>query len=72
MCRKSYYLYIKGKPIPSNKLSKLADVLNCSTDYLLEKKNHTHITVTDDTGAVLADISQNQIINHKDINVLLT
>lgn len=35
ICLKSYYLYIGGKPIPSDKLVRFADILECSTDYLL-------------------------------------
>lgn len=69
---KTYYNYINGKTIPSDKLIKLADILKCSTDYLLERKNYTHITVTDNTGAVLADISQNEIVEHNEIKVLLS
>lgn len=71
ICKKTYYNYINGKTIPSDMLSKLADILECSTDYLLEKKNYTNITVTNNTGAVLADISQNQIIEHEKIKVIL-
>ncbi len=35
ICVKSYYLYKKGKPIPSDVLIKFSEILNCSTDYLL-------------------------------------
>lgn len=69
---KTYYNYINGKPIPSDKLIKLSQLLKCSTDYLLEQKNYTHITVTDYTGAVLADISQSEIVEHERINVILS
>ncbi len=73
VCRKTYYLYaVRGKPIPSDKLVKLAEILKCSTDYLLGIKKYTHITVTDNTGVVLADISQNEIIEHKKCKVILS
>lgn len=73
LCRKSYYLYtVKDKPIPSNKLIKLSEILKCSTDYLLGIKKYTHITVTDNTGVLLADISQNEIIEHKNCKVILS
>lgn len=36
ICPKSYYLYaVAEKPIPSDKLVLFAEVLDCSTDYLL-------------------------------------
>lgn len=73
ICRKSYYRYtVQGKPIPSDKLVKLAEILRCSTDFLLGIKKYTHITVTDNTGVVLADISQNEIIEHKNCKVILS
>ena len=73
VCRKSYYLYTaKNKPIPSDKLIKFAEILNCSTDYLLGAKQYTHITITDKMGALLADIGQDQIIEHNDCKVILT
>lgn len=73
ICRKSYYLYtVQGKPIPSDKLIKLSEILKCSTDYLLGIRNYTHITVTDNTGVLLADISQNEIIEHKNCKVILS
>jgi transcriptional regulator with XRE-family HTH domain len=72
ICAKTYYCYINGKCIPSDKLIKLANVLNCSTDYLLERKDYTHITVTDHTGAVLADISQDKIVEHENVKVILS
>ena len=72
VCAKTYYCYINGKSIPSDKLIKLANILKCSTDYLLERKNYTHITITDNTGAVLADISQDEIIEHDNIKVILS
>lgn len=73
ICRKTYYLYTtKRKSIPSDKLVKLAEILRCSTDYLLGIKKYTHITVIDNTGAVLADISQNEIIEHKNCKVILS
>lgn len=72
ICAKTYYSYINGKIIPSDKLLRLSDILKCSTDYLLGRKNYTHITVTDNTGAVLADISQHGIVEHKNIKVILS
>ena len=36
VCKKSYYRYeIEDKPIPSDKLIKLSEILRCTTDYLL-------------------------------------
>lgn len=32
---RTYRNYIAGTPIPSDKLIRMADVLKCSTDYLL-------------------------------------
>lgn len=72
ICEKTYYHYINGKAIPSDMLSKLADILECSTDYLLEKKNYTNITVTDNTGAALANISQDEIVEHGSVCVILS
>lgn len=73
ICKKSYYLYaISNKPIPSDKLILFSKILNCSTDYLLGKNKYTHITVTDNTGALLADIGQNKIIEHSDCKVILS
>lgn len=73
ICRKTYYLYTaKGKSIPSDTLVKLAEILNCSTDYLLGIKKYTHITVIDNIGVVLADISQNEIVEHKNCKVILS
>lgn len=31
--------WVRGKPIPSTKLVKMADMFNCSTDYILEDYN---------------------------------
>lgn len=40
ICRRTYELYIKSnKPIPSDKLLKFSEVLNCTLDYLFGKKN---------------------------------
>lgn len=73
ICRKTYYLYTaQDKAIPSDKLVKLAEILKCSTDYLLGIKKYTHITITDNTGALLADISKNEIIEHKNCKVILS
>lgn len=36
ICKKSYYRYeAEDKPIPSDKLIKLSEILKCTTDYLL-------------------------------------
>ena len=32
---RTYWNYIEGKPIPSDKLVAMAQLFNCSTDYLL-------------------------------------
>lgn len=60
ICAKTYYHYINGKAIPSDMLTKLADILDCSTDYLLEIKDYTNITVTDNTGAVNDERKQSE------------
>lgn len=73
ICPKTYYLYtVANKPIPSHKLIKFTEILNCSTDYLLGIKKYTHITITDKTGVLLADIGQNEIIEHEDCKVILS
>ncbi len=73
ICPKTYYLYtVAKKPIPSNRLIRFSEILQCSVDYLLGIKKYTHITVTDNTGALLADISQRIIIEHNDCKVILT
>ena len=62
ICLKTYYFYvIRQKPIPSDKLIALARILDCSVDYLLGLKKYTNITVVDDTGVLVADISHNRI-----------
>lgn len=72
ICPKTYYLYtVANKPIPSDKLIKIAEILKCSTDYLLGIKKYTHIIVTDNTGVLLADIGQNKIIEHNNCKVIL-
>lgn len=36
ICLKTYYAYaVQDKPIPSDKLIMLADMMDCTTDYLL-------------------------------------
>ena len=73
ICLKTYYFYaIRQKPIPSDKLIALARILDCSVDYLLGLKKYTNITVVDDTGVLVADISHNRIIEHGDFKVILT
>lgn len=73
ICKKTYYSYaVKDKPIPSDKLVRLSKILKCSTDYLLGIKDYTQITVMDKKGAILADISQDTIIEHKDFKAILT
>ena len=73
ICLKTYYSYtVVQKPIPSDKLIKFCEILKCSTDYLLGIKKYTHISVTDNKGALLADISQNKIIEHSNCKVILT
>ena len=73
ICLKTYYLYtVAQKAIPSYRLIKFSEILKCSTDYLLGIKKYTHITVTDNKGILLADISQNEIIEHNDCKVILT
>ena len=37
---KSYQKYIQGNAIPSDKLIKMAEIFNCSTDYLLGLESH--------------------------------
>lgn len=32
---RTYWNYIEGKPIPSDKLIAMSQLFNCSTDYLL-------------------------------------
>lgn len=32
---RTYWNYVEGKPIPSDKLIAMARLFNCSTDYLL-------------------------------------
>lgn len=73
ICEKTYYLYISGKlPIPSDKLIKLSKLLESSVDYLLGLKCYNNITVTDNSGALLADISQGKIIEYENCKVILT
>lgn len=75
ICPKSYYLYAvaeKPKPIPSDKLVLFAEVLDCSTDYLLGLKKYNNITVVDNNGALLADISPSKIVEYRDCKVILT
>ena len=36
VCRKTYYNWVKNGNIPQNKLIKLAEIFNVSTDYLLK------------------------------------
>lgn len=77
ICEKSYYLYAiaqddKATPIPSDKLKLFAEILDCSTDYLLGLKKYTNITVVDNTGALLAGISQDKIIEHRNCKVILS
>lgn len=35
--RKTYYNWSKAGHIPANKLTEMADLFNCSVDYLLEE-----------------------------------
>ncbi len=73
ICLKTYYLYtVVNKPIPSDRIIRFSEILQCSVDYLLGIKKYTHITVTDNTGVLLADIGQNEIIEHNDCKVILT
>jgi len=72
ICAKTYYHYINGKAIPSDMVLRLADILKCSSDYLLGKKDYTNITVIDNTGAVLANISQSEIVEHDSVKVILS
>lgn len=73
ICLKTYYSYtVAQKPIPSDNLIKFSEILNCSIDYLLGIKKYTHITVTDNKGVLLADISQSKIIEHRNCKVILT
>lgn len=70
---RSYCMYQSGRwAIPSDILRKFAELFGCSTDYILGIKEYTTITVTDNDGAVLASISQNEIIEHDNVNVILT
>ena len=72
ICRTSYHLYVfKGKPIPSDKLIRLAQALDCSTDYLLGIAKYTHITVADNMGVPVAVIGNSKIVEHSNYKVLL-
>lgn len=73
ICRKSYNLYVKAqKPIPSDKLLKFSEALNCSVDYLLGKTKYTQITVTNKEGVPIAVISNDKIVEHEGYKVILS
>lgn len=70
---RSYCKYQSGEwSIPSDTLCRFAEYFECSTDYILGIKNYTTITVTDNDGAVLASISQNEVIEHDSVKVVLS
>ena len=73
ICRKSYYNYINHqRQMTTDIIIRLSRLFGVSSDFLLGIKNYTHITVVDNEGALLADIGQEEIIEHKDIKVILT
>lgn len=69
---KSLYNYEHGKPIPSNVLSEMSNLYECSTDYLLGLVDYTDITVTKKDGEVIAAISKGKVIEHKDFSVIFS
>lgn len=73
VCRKTYEMYTKcNTPIPSDKLLKFSEVLNCTLDYLFGKKQYTQIAVIDKMGVPVAVISDKEVIEYKDYKVILT
>lgn len=73
ICRRTYDLYTKNNtPIPSDKLFKFSEVLNCTLDYLFGKKEYTQIVVVDKMGAPVAVISDKEVIEYRDYKVILT
>lgn len=73
ICLKTYHLYTSvGKPIPSDKLIRFSEVLNCSVDYLLGKKEYTLITVVNHQGVPIVIISDDKIVEHEGYKVILS
>ena len=73
ICRKTYEMYTKqNTPIPSDKLLKFSDALNCTLDYLFGKKEYTQIVVLDKMGAPVAVISDKEVIEYENYKVVLS
>ena len=70
---KAYHRYVhENKAIPSDKLLRLSEALNITTDFLLGKTKYTLITVTDKEGVPIALISNERIVEKRDYKVFLT
>ncbi len=68
--KKTLYNYEHGlNAIPSDVLLRLARLFDCSVDYLLGIKKYTTITVKSKSGEVIAHITNDQSIEHKDYTV---
>lgn len=70
---KSLYNYEHGADIPASVLIKMAEIYDCTTDYLLGISNHTTITVINKNDSeAIAVISKSKVAVHKDFNVILS
>lgn len=68
--KKTYYNYVHTDIIPSDKLIRLAELFDCTTDYLIGVSNYTSIVITDLNDDVLAVIDNKSVIEHSDCKVV--
>ena len=73
VCRRTYELYTKhNTPIPSDKLLRFSEILNCTLDYLFGKKEYTQIVVEDKMGVPVAIINDKEAIEYENYKIVLS